>query len=226
MLFKMVRAYFRLAVALSKMSFHIMCGIWKIAKLKHAPVTIFGGTHLKATSIYMTKATQLAHLLASHGIPVLTGGGPGIMEAASCGALGVKTKVITSIGISVKGLESGLEHSVCPRDVIEMDNFGARKWLLIRYSFGFAVFPGGFGTMNELMELLTLIQTKKLNKAPIVLIGHEYWKPFLLWLQESALKNGLIFQEDLTLFTVTDDIYEAYKFITAHRQKRPFSIFE
>ena len=217
MLFKMMRAYVHLLVSLLKMSFHITYGIWVISKLKHAPVTIFGGTHLKQTSIYMTKASQLAHKLANNGIPVLTGGGPGIMEAASCGALSVKKgRVITSIGISVKGLETGIEHSVCPRNVIEMDNFPARKWMLINYSQGFAVFPGGFGTMDELMELLTLIQTKKRVKAPIVLIGREYWQDFLDWVHNSALKNGLVSAEDAMLFTITDDVDEAFRLLKAH----------
>lgn len=226
MFFKMIRMYFRVVIALLKMSGHIMYGISVIAKLKHAPVTIFGGTHLKQTSIYMTKARQLAHKLASNGIPVLTGGGPGIMEAASCGALSVKKGLITSIGISVKGLETGIEQSTCPRNVIEMDNFPARKWMLIHYSQGFAVFPGGFGTMDELMELLTLIQTKRRARAPIVLIGIEYWKDFVDWVHNSALKNGLVSAEDVALFTVTDDVDEAFRLLKAHCEVHPISLFD
>ena len=140
---------------------------------------MFGGTHLQPDSVFMQQAAHLAHKLAHNGMPVLTGGGPGIMEAASCGALSAHKKVITTIGISVTGLEAGLKESTCPRTVIEMDNFPARKWLLIHYSSGFAVFPGGYGTLDELMELLTLIQTKKRKKAPIVLIGSDYWKPLV-----------------------------------------------
>ena len=227
MFFKTLRAYIKLYIALFTKSLNVMYGIWKISKLKTAPVTIFGGTHLKPGSLYMNLASQLAHKLAEHGIPVLTGGGPGIMEAASCGALGVKKKgMITSIGISVKGLETGVEESTCPRDAIEMDDFPSRKWLLTRYSLGFAVFPGGFGTLDELMELLTLIQTKKRVKAPIVLIGVEYWKPFMEWVHNSALKHGLIAPEDVELFSITDDIHEAFHVFKEHATHKPFSLFE
>ena len=209
-----------------RMNLHVIHGIWKISKLKHAPITVFGGTHLEPDSVFAQQATHLAHKLAHNGMPVLTGGGPGIMEAASCGALSVHKKVITTIGISVRGLESGLKESTCPRTVIEMDNFPARKWLLIHYSSGFAVFPGGYGTLDELMELLTLIQTKKRKKAPIVLIGSDYWKPFIQWIHESALKNGLIAPEDATLFKVTDTVEEAYRHLSEHYTKKPFSIFD
>lgn len=161
MIFKTMTAYVRLFLNLTKMSLHVIYGIWHISKLKQAPITIFGGHLLERSSIFMTQASQLGHKLANHGIPVLTGGGPGIMEAASCGAFNVKKGVITSIGINVKGLETGIEQSTCPRKVIDVDNFPARKWLLIHYSIGFVVFPGGYGTLDELMELLTLIQTKK-----------------------------------------------------------------
>ncbi len=224
-LFKTIKMYLSLITYMVRVTVHVTYGIFKISKLKRSPVTIFGGTRLQRSSIYMQQATQLAHMLASSGIPVLTGGGPGIMEAASCGALSVHKGLITSIGISVKGLDTGIEHSACPRTVIEMDNFPARKWLLIHYAIGFAVFPGGFGTLDELMELLTLIQTKKRVQAPIVLIGKEYWKPFIQWVHESALKNRLIAPEDVKLFYITDDIHDAYQLLKAHAKITPFSVF-
>ena len=225
-LFKTWVAYTRLAAYLMKLSANLLYGVWKISHLKNAPVTVFGGTHLKMDSDYLKKASQLAQMLANTGIPVLTGGGPGIMEAAACGALSVhKGAVITSIGISVKGLYTGIEHSVCKRNVIEMDNFPARKWLLINYSLGFAVFPGGFGTLDELTGLLTLIQTKKRSKAPIVLIGKDYWKPFVEWIEESALAEGLVSVEDVALFSITDDVNEAYNLLKTHCEAKPFTIF-
>jgi uncharacterized protein (TIGR00730 family) len=225
-MFKWIRslvADFSMIGQLFRMSLHLLRGIRKVTQLERAPVTIFGGSRLKSDSIYMEQARQLAQMFASHGIPVLTGGGPGIMEAASCGAGSIHSKVITTIGISVTGLNKAGPRSVCQRDVIFMDNFSARKWLLIRYSRGFAVFPGGFGTLDELMELLTLIQTKKLPKAPIVLIGTDYWKPFLTWVHDSALALGLISPEDRTLFTVTDDINEAFELLKAHCMEKPSS---
>ena len=222
----MMRAYGRLFLFMFKLSFHVINGIRHIAKLKRAPITIFGGTRLKQDSKYAHDAMKLAEMLAGHGIPVLTGGGPGIMEAASCGALRYeKGGVITTIGITVVGLETGIEHSTCPRSVIEVDNFSARKWLLIHYSVGFVVFPGGYGTLDELMELMTLIQTKKRVKAPIILIGTEYWKPFVQWVHESALKLGLIADQDAQLFMLTDSVDEAYRLLKTSYSTEPFSVF-
>ncbi len=206
---------------LFKLWLDLLYGLYKIAQLSHAPVTIFGGSRLKRDSIYMKQASQLAHLLASNGVPVLTGGGPGIMEAASCGAISSKAMIVTTIGISVKGLDVPGNRIRCQRNVIALNNFQARKWIMIHYSTGFAVFPGGFGTLNELTELLTLIQTRMTIRAPIVLIGADYWKPFMIWMQDSALKNGLIAAEDASLFTLTDDIEEAYTLLHAHSTGSP-----
>ena len=209
-----MRAHLRLLMTLIHIFFNVLYGIFKLSKLDHPPVTIFGGARLELDSIYSKKARELAHRLADAGIPVLTGGGPGIMEAATCGATEVKKgRVITTYGITVTGLILNEKPSSCPTDVIVMNNYGARKWLLIHYAVGFAVFPGGFGTLDELMELLTLIQTKLRVKAPIVLIGTEYWKPFMGWMLDSALKEKLIDPEDVQLFVLTDDIDEAFSIL-------------
>ncbi len=200
--------YIQMTFYLLKTYKNLLYGIWKLSAFKRAPVTIFGGTRLSAESIYIQKAADLARELAQRDIPVLTGGGPGIMEAANCGAYDVKRCSITTIGISVKGLED--EKKVkCLREVIVMDSFPVRKWLLTHYSIGFAVFPGGFGTLDELTELLTLIQTKMRVRAPIVLIGVEYWAPFMEWIEKSALVHNLILKEDAALFSITDDVEEA-----------------
>lgn len=218
---RMLRGYARLVWYLFRIFLNVLYGISKIAKLSHAPVTIFGGARLKPDSIYMKQASELAHRLAESGIPVLTGGGPGIMEAASCGAVKTKKGVISTIGITVTGLAGSEPTSVCSPLVIVMDNYQSRKWLLINYSIGFAVFPGGFGTLDELTEILTLTQTKLRVKAPIVLIGKEYWQPIMDWIHASALAHGLISQEDVELFTITDDVDEAFKLLTeaAHKHE-------
>ncbi len=195
-------------------------GVWHISRLSHAPITVFGGARLEHESIYMKKASELAQKLAYHGIPVLTGGGPGIMEAATCGALSTNRHYLTTLGISVKGLEIERNPGLCKRNVIMMDSYAARKWLLIHYSIGFAIFPGGFGTLNELTELLTLVQTKLTSKAPIVLIGKDYWEPLMRWIYDYALKNNLIAKEDVELFTITDDIEEAFMLLKAHAEKK------
>ena len=216
-----LRAYVGVFGYMFRIFFNVLYGIFKISKLEHAPVTIFGGARLKPDSIYMKQATELAHKLSDGGIPVLTGGGPGIMEAASCGATQTDRSVITAIGITVSGLSENEPSSPCLPDVIVMDNYGARKWLLIHYSIGFAVFPGGFGTLDELTELLTLIQTKLRDKAPIVLIGKDYWQPIMDWINESALPLDLIAKEDVDLFTITDDIDQAYRILkkSVHKHK-------
>jgi uncharacterized protein (TIGR00730 family) len=221
-----IKAYLALTGHLARVLFQLLYGISKLSRLKKAPVTIFGGTRLNADSIYIKKAQELAGMLADNNIPVLTGGGPGIMEAASCGAAMRQGKIVTTIGIGVKGLKEPLPFNKCVKETIEMDYFFSRKWLLVKYSVGFAVFPGGFGTLDELMELLTLIQTKMRPKAPIVLIGKEYWQPFLRWVEDSALKNGLITEQDAALFSVTDDICEAFNLLHATCQRRHFSVFE
>lgn len=208
-----IKAYLVLTTHLLKFVFNLLSGIWQVSKLRYAPVTVFGGARLSQDSIYIQKAQKLAHLLLEAGIPVITGGGLGIMEAANCGAVKKGQKnVITTIGIGVKGLkEDGVQQfNKCTETHIIIDYYFARKWLLINYSIGFAVFPGGFGTLDELMELLTLIQTKLLIPAPIVLIGTEYWKPFMTWLYDSALANKLIDPENVSLFTVTDDVDLAF----------------
>lgn len=220
-----ILSFIKLGFYLLKIFFQLMYGAWRISKFKCAPVTIFGGTHLTPESIYIKKARELSGMLAQIGIPVLTGGGPGIMEAANCGAEDMKKSIVSTMGITVRGLdrESGLNK--CAQNNIVLDHFFARKWLLVNYSIGFAIFPGGFGTLDELAELLTLIQTKMRAKAPIVLIGKDYWAPLIDWINNSALKNNLISNADLDLFKVTDDVEEALSLLRAHCHNKPFSFF-
>lgn len=213
-IFTTLKAYSLLIWHLLKVFFQLIRGVWKISRLRYAPITIFGGTHLHAESVYIKKAQLLARKLAAQNIPVLTGGGPGIMEAASCGAYGDKEEenIISTMGIGVTGL---IDEKInkCLKHNIMVDYFFARKWLLVEYSAGFAVFPGGFGTLDELAELLTLIQTKQRKPAPIVLIGDKYWNPLIYWINNCALKEGLIKEEDAKLFRITDDVEEAFKIL-------------
>ncbi|MBA3954861.1 TIGR00730 family Rossman fold protein [Candidatus Dependentiae bacterium] len=220
------RAYLKLVFHLFKVFWQLLRGIWRLSYLSSAPVTIFGGSNLPPDSIYLKKAKELATMLSKHKIPVLTGGGPGIMEAATCGAANKSKKVISTIGIGVKGLSEIEGFNKCAKNTIVMDNFSSRKWLLTSYSSGFAVFPGGFGTLDELTGLLTLIQTKMRVKAPIVLIGVDYWKPFVDWLIHSALAEGLVKKEDVALFILTDDIQQAFDLLYDNAKKYEFSVFE
>jgi len=192
-------------------AFQVVSGAWKLSYLSSPRVTIFGGSRLGQKTEFAQMAFDLAEKFVQHGVSVLTGGGGGVMHAANCGAIS-KTKGHTkSVGIGVSELGEG--KNPCVQQYFELKYFFARKWLLTRYSNAFIVFPGGFGTMDELAEVLTLIQTKKLPRNPVVLVGKEYWRDFLEWLNYSALQHGLVKKEDLQLFKMTDDIGEAFSII-------------
>ena len=188
----------------------IVYGAWHVSKLKMPIVTIFGSARIKQDSHYATQAHILGEKFLDSGISILTGGGPGIMEAASCTLPKGKNKG-QSIGIAVKGLEDRPEK--CMQTYLELDYFFARKWLLTEYSSGFVIFPGGFGTLDEMAGVLTLIQTKKIKRVPVVLIGKEYWHYFIKWVQNEGLAHGAILSEELEYFYVTDDLDEAFCFV-------------
>lgn len=195
-----------------KVSWQVVYGLWRISKLPHPIVSIFGGARMPQHDKYAQEAGQIALWLVEKEISVLTGGGAGIMEAANCGAMRRTHKGdVHSMGIGVRGLNE--PQNMCTEEYFMLDYFFARKWLLTQYSLGFIVFPGGFGTLDELSEVLTLIQTNQMKKVPIVLMGKSYWEPFLQWLTEHALPLGLIQKEHLALISMTDDPYKAFCFV-------------
>ena len=208
--FTRIRRFFGLWGNLIAVSFQLIYGFWKLTGVPGPFVTIFGSARLPQDDFYSKKAHELANMLVENDISVLTGGGPGIMEAASCGANSVG-KYNRTVGIGVTELGEGM--NPCVQEYIELKYFFARKWLLTRYSIGFIVFPGGFGTLDELGEILTLVGTNKLPKVPIVLFGKEYWEYFMKWLEKDALVHGMISESDLKLFRVTDDIKETCNII-------------
>ncbi len=202
--------FFTLFVHLFHTMLQMIYGGWKIAKLHGPIITIFGSSRLKKDNIYAKKAHELAQRLIDNDISLLTGGGPGIMEAASCN-INLKGKKAKSIGINVRGLEE--KPHDCMIEYFELEYFFARKWLLTEYSSGFIIFPGGFGTLDEMAGVLTLIQTKKLKKVPVVLIGVDYWQPFINWIQDTAVAQGAILKEEMTFMFLTDDFDEAFCFL-------------
>ncbi len=165
-------------------------------------VTVFGSARLKPESDTYQKAQQLAGQLAKQGYSILTGGGPGIMEAANKGASEAEGRSV--------GLNIDLPHEQAPNpyltDSVDFKYFFVRKVMLVKYSTAFVIFPGGFGTLDELFEALTLIQTHKIKPFPVYLIGVEYWRGLLQWLQGTLLRNGTISEQDLHLFKVVDDV--------------------
>jgi len=187
--------------------FQILYGAWKILGFGGSYVSIFGGARFTQKDPYAQKAQDFAEMLVKADVSVLTGGGTGIMEAANCGAVRHDSKA-KSVGIGVKDLEEG--RNTCAQYYFQLDYFFARKFLLTRYSRAFVVFPGGFGTLDEMAEVITLMQTKHMKRAPIVLIGTEFWNPFMHWIETEAIKHGTLSKEDLKLFTVIDDLERAF----------------
>jgi uncharacterized protein (TIGR00730 family) len=179
-------------------------------------VTIFGSARIHEDDPYYAKARELAGLLAKEGFAVITGGGPGIMEAANRGcheAGGL------SIGCNI---ELPHEQAVNPYvDLgVEFRYFFARKTMFVKYADGFAIFPGGFGTLDELFESVTLIQTGKIRHFPVVLVGTEYWAGLLDWIRKEAVGRGAVSPEDLDLVQVTDDMGEACRMLTTASTRR------
>jgi uncharacterized protein (TIGR00730 family) len=211
MFFQRLIAIVKLFFNFAHVFFQLTYGAWRVFKLPQPAISIFGGARIKPDHPYALQAGAFAQRLINNNISIITGGGPGIMEAASCAVSRIKDKQSRSIGIGVKDLDE--ERSICAQEYFELDQFFARKWLLTHYSRAFVVFPGGFGTLDELAEVLTLIQTKKIKRVPIILVGSDYWKDLMNWIEQGALKHKLIVQSDLELFLVTDDLDEALTLI-------------
>jgi uncharacterized protein (TIGR00730 family) len=165
-------------------------------------VTIFGSARLRQDNPYYSKATELAAKLAEHGYAVITGGGPGVMEAANKGAFEAGGR---SIGMNID-LPFEQRSNGYLTDDIRFRYFFVRKVMLVKYSTAFVVFPGGFGTLDELFEAITLVQTKKIKPFPIYLIGMEFWQGLVEWLEKTLLPLGTIDDADLHLFKVVDDV--------------------
>jgi len=199
---------FRLFLKFRRVTWQIIYGAWRVFGLPRPVVTVFGGSRTIKTDIYFGYAMQLAKRFADNDISVLTGGGSGIMEAASCGVEAEDYGLGRTMGIGVRDLNE--PRNLCVQEYFELDYFFARKWLLTHYSDAFIVFPGGFGTLDELFEVLTLMQTNHTKLVPVVLVGVEYWTPIIKWIDDQAIPRGLIPKEALSLFTLTDDLERAF----------------
>jgi uncharacterized protein (TIGR00730 family) len=180
-------------------------------------VTIFGSARTSPTDPYYAKAVQTAALLAQAGIPVLTGGGPGIMEAANRGA---REGGGLSIGCNIElPFEQG-SNAYLSRS-LNFKFFFVRKTMFVKYATAFIVFPGGYGTLDELFEALTLIQTGKVKHFPVILFGSTYWAGLVEWLTRTVAEERKINPTDLLLFRVTDDPAEAARIVIEARAERP-----
>ncbi len=183
-------------------------GFGLLADLPHA-VSIFGSARTKPDDVEYALAERIGSALAEAGYTVITGGGPGIMEAANSGA-------VKSGGVSVGlGIELPFEQSLNDFvDVgIEFRYFFVRKTMFVKYSQAFVVLPGGFGTLDELFEAITLVQTKKITRFPIVLVGTDFWGGLMDWIKNQMLPAGKISQADMELVHLTDDPAEVVEIV-------------
>jgi uncharacterized protein (TIGR00730 family) len=165
-------------------------------------VAIFGSSRLSERSDYYHQAVKLCAMLSEAGFSVITGGGPGIMEAANKGAkMGTRGK---SVGLNIE-----LPTEQTPNIHLDLNlsfrYFFVRKLMFVKYAVGFVIFPGGFGTMDEMFEALTLVQTKKIENFPIVLFGSSYWKGLMDWMEGTLVHSNTLDPDDLKIFHVVDD---------------------
>ena len=179
-------------------------GFDRMAHIDVPLVTVYGSARTALTDQYYASAERLGQGLVGAGFGVVTGGGPGIMEAANKGAFQAGGK---SIGLNV----------ILPREQqpnpyqtlsLEFEYFHARKVMLAKYAHGFVAFPGGFGTLDEIMEILTLVQTRKMRPVPIYLVGSDHWGGLVEWFKTTLVERGAIAPDDLNLFKLVDDVTE------------------
>ena len=184
-------------------------------------ISIFGSARTQPNHPYYKLATTVANAIAASGYGIITGGGPGIMEAANKGAQDVN-------GISV-GLNIALPFEQTSNPYIDKDKnlsfeyFFIRKVMFVKYTQGFVVLPGGLGTLDELFESITLIQTKKIKRIPIILVGTKFWKGLVDWIKSVLIENKMISKEDLDLFSVVDTHEEALNCLEKFHTKGIFN---
>lgn len=193
-------------------------GFETMSKIKPS-VAIFGSARINENDKYYRLTMDVAKELCKKGYGVITGGGPGIMEAANRGA--------SEAGGSSAGVNIELPHEQDSNEYIDRDKllsfryFFVRKVMFFKYAQGYILLPGGYGTSDEFFEVLTLIQTGKTTKFPVVLMGEEYWSGLVDWIKNVQLKNGFISEEELELFSITDDPVKAAQIISDfHKGKK------
>jgi len=192
-------------------------GFEAVGRIDRSAVTIFGSARSDADDPYYAAARATGAGFAEAGWAVVTGGGPGIMEAANRGA---QEAGGLSIGFNIKLPHEQDGNPYCDIS-LTFEHFYARKTMFVKAAEGFVIFPGGFGTLDELFESLTLIQTKKVLQFPVVLFGEDYWAAELVWIRDKLLVEGMISADDVALLALTSDPAEAVRMIVeTHEQKR------
>ena len=189
----------------------------RLAAIKPA-VTLFGSARVPPDSRYYALTEQLARLLSDSGFSVISGGGPGIMEAANKGAFFGKSP---SVGLNI---QLPHEQKSNPYQDISQTfrHFFARKYMFVRFASAYVVLPGGFGTLDELMEALTLIQTGKARKIPLILVCSDFWGGMIDWFKEKLVGEGMVDPEDIDLIQLIDEPTKVVEAIFKHYEGRPF----
>jgi len=209
--------------AIFKIMAEFVEGYEKLSKIGPC-VSIFGSARTKPTHKYYKLAEEVAWKLTQSGYGVITGGGPGIMEAGNKGATAGNG---TSVGLNIElPFEQHFNPWIDKDKNLEFDYFFVRKVMFVKYSQGFVIMPGGFGTLDELFEAITLVQTQKIGRFPVVLVGSKFWSGLIDWIKNTLLEEGNISDEDLNLFRIVDTADQAVehfnKFYAKYKLKPNF----
>ena len=172
-------------------------------------VSVFGSSRTKPGSAVYKSTLEVARLLVEHGFNVISGGGPGVMEAANKGAAGAGGK---SVGLHIQ-LPSEQKPNDHANIRLEFKYFFIRKVMFVKYAVAYVIMPGGFGTLDELFEALTLIQTRRIRSFPVILMGSEFWEGLLDWIKNTLIREKTLTEEDLDIFTLVDSPEDAVKII-------------
>jgi hypothetical protein len=191
-------------------------GFDKLSHLGYA-ISIFGSARLQPDNKYFQQTVELSRRLAKEGFSIITGGGPGIMEAANKGAFEEASGPVRSVGLNIQ-----LPHEQAPNRyqnvALNYRYFFARKVMFVKHSMGYVCMPGGFGTLDEFFEALTLMQTMKIYPMPLVLFGTEYWQGLMDWMKQMMLSHGTASASDFDFLTLTDDPDEVVSIMVKHRE--------
>ncbi len=182
-------------------------------------VTIFGSARTPADHKYYQMTVEVARLAAKQGYGIITGGGPGVMEAANKGAMMENGR---SIGLNIQLPYEQLPNPYI-KTLLNFRHFFCRKVMFLKYTSAVIIMPGGYGTMDEMFETLTLIQTQKVASLPLILMGSEFWKGLLEWLEKTMLQQNYILKADLSLMRITDDPQEAIDYISKQKETKEVS---
>jgi uncharacterized protein (TIGR00730 family) len=210
------RTHADLAADVALIASEFLSGFQMVLQIDRPAVSLFGSARVREGSGVYRTALEAGRLFAEAGFAVVTGGGPGVMEAANRGC---KEGGGLSIGFNI---ELPHEQGINPYCDVEMTfkHFYARKTMFVKAAEGFVILPGGFGTLDEMYEALTLIQTGKVMNFPVVLVDTDYWEEMLEWLREEMLEDGMVSSEDVDLLHATDEPAEAVRIVVEHYERR------